>query len=107
MYVRRLRNFDLVVFLASLARVASGVVLIYSGSLPSYESAEAALSHPVTRQIVFAAGGVLIMLALTRTDYHLLGYIASGLYIAAIAALVFVLIVSSEVYGSRRRIERA
>ncbi len=107
MYVRRLRNFDFVLFLASLALVAYGLVLIYSGSLPSYESAGAALSQPVTRQIVFAAVGVVIMLALTRTDYHLLGYGATGLYMGAIAALVFVLVISSTVYGSRRWIEIA
>jgi rod shape determining protein RodA len=107
MYVRRLRNFDFILFLASLALVAYGLVLIYSGSLPSYESAGAALSHPVTRQIVFAAVGVLIMLLLTRTDYHLLGFGATGLYIGAMAALVFVLMVSSTVYGARRWIEIA
>src|SRR4030042_1740874 len=107
MYVRRLRNFDFMLFLASLALVAYGVILIHSGSLPSYESAGAALSHPVTRQIVFAAVGVVIMLLLTRADYHLLGYGATGLYIGAMAALVFVLMVSSTVYGSRRWIEIA
>jgi len=107
MYVRRLRNFDFILFLASLALVAYGVVLIYSGSLPSYESTGAALSHPVTRQIAFAVVGIVIMLLLTRTDYHLLGYGATGLYMAAIAALVFVLMVSSAVYGARRWIEIA
>ena len=107
MYVRRLRNFDFVLFLASLALVAYGVVLIYSGSLPSYESTGATLSHPVVRQIAFAAVGIVIMLLLTRADYHLLGYGATGLYMAAMAALVFVLMVSSAVYGARRWIEIA
>jgi len=107
MYVRRLRNFDFILFLASLALVAYGVVLIYSGSLPSYESTGAALSHPVVRQLAFAVVGILIMLLLTRADYHLLGYGATGLYMAAMAALVFVLMVSSTVYGARRWIEIA
>jgi len=107
MYVRRLRNFDFILFLASLALVAYGVVLIYSGSLPSYESAAASLSHPVGRQIAFAVVGVVIMLLLTRMDYHLLGYGAPVLYMAAMAALVLVLVVSSAVYGSRRWIEIA
>src|SRR4030042_5648604 len=107
MCVRRLRNFSVILFLASLALVAYGVVLIYSGSLPSYESTGAALSHPVTRQIAFAVVGIVIMLLLTRTAYHLLGEGATGLYIAAIAALVFVLMVSSAVYGARRWIEIA
>ena len=107
MYVRRLRNFDFILFLASLALVAYGVVLIYSGSLPSYESTGATLSHPVVRQIAFAAVGIVIMLLLTRADYHLLGYGATGLYMAAMAALVFVLMVSSTVYGARRWIEIA
>ena len=102
-----MRKFDFVLFLTSLALVAYGVILIYSGSLTNYKDAGLALSHPVARQILFALAGVAIMLAITCTDYHLLGYAAIGLYIAALGALVLVLVVSSEVYGSRRWIEIA
>ena len=107
MYVRYLRKFDFVLFFTSLALVAYGVILIYSGSLTNYKDVGLDLSHPVVRQILFALAGVAIMLAITYTDYHLLGYAASGLYVAALGALVLVLVVSSEVYGSRRWIEIA
>jgi rod shape determining protein RodA len=103
--IASLRNFDFVLLAASLALVAYGVVLIYSGSLASYGSTAEALSHPVARQIAFAIAGVAVMIAMSRLDYRVLGYAAVGLYIAALASLVFVLVVGESAYGSRRWID--
>lgn len=105
MYVRQFKNFDLVLALAALGLVAYGVILIYSGSLPSYRNSGEVLGHPATRQVLFALMGLAVMLVLTRMDYHIFGYAAIGLYVAALASLVFVLVVASEIYGSRRWIE--
>ncbi len=105
MNIRYVRNFDFILLLSSLALVAYGIILIYSGSLPSYETTEAVLSHPVARQSAFAISGLAIMLVLSRTDYRLLGYTAAGLYIAATAALLFVLALGDAIYGSQRWIE--
>jgi rod shape determining protein RodA len=105
MNIRYVRNFDFVLLLTSLALVTYGIILIYSGSLPIYETTDEALSHPVARQLAFAIAGVAVMLVLTRVDYQLLGYAAAGLYVASLAALVFVLVMGDIVYGSRRWIE--
>jgi rod shape determining protein RodA len=105
LYVRRISNFDLILLLSSLALVAYGIILIYSGSLPSYESASQTLAQPVARQITFAVIGIVMMLLVTRTDYHLWGYGAGVLYLLAIGALVFVLLLGDLIYGSRRWIE--
>lgn len=107
MYVRHIRNFDLVLLLSSLALVAYGIILIYSGSLPSYDSATETLANPVARQITFAALGIVVMLLVTRTDYHLWGYAAGALYLLSIGALLFVLVLGDAIYGSRRWIELA
>jgi rod shape determining protein RodA len=103
--IASVRNFDFVLLAASLALVAYGVVLIYSGSLTTYGSTAEALSHPVARQIGFAVAGVAVMIAVSRLDYRILGFAAVGLYIAALASLVFVLIIGESVYGSRRWID--
>jgi rod shape determining protein RodA len=103
--VASLRNFDFVLLAASLALVAYGVVLIYSGSLASYGSTAEVLSHPVARQIGFAAAGIAVMIAMSRLDYRILGYAAVGLYVAALASLVFVLVIGESAYGSRRWID--
>ena len=99
------RSFDYVLLLTSLALVAYGIILIYSGSLPSYKDASTVLSHPVAKQVAFALVGVAAMLTLSRIDYQVWGRVASALYVAALAALAFVLVVGAAVYGSRRWIE--
>lgn len=103
--VRALRHFDLLMMAAALALVGYGLVLIYSGSLTSYGDSSEALSHPVMRQVSFALAGLAVALFMTRLDYRNLGYMAMGLYVASLAALVFVLIVGDAAYGSRRWIE--
>ena len=100
-----IRQFDFLLMAAALALVAYGAILIYSGSLTTYGTGDEALRHPVARQIAFAAVGVVVAVLLSRLDYHALGYGAAGLYISILAVLVFVLVVGSTVYGSRRWIE--
>ncbi len=104
----RLWDFDPILLLAALGLVAMGSLLIYSGSLTQFgPPAMSDLSHPVVRQAAFAGAGLLLALALARIDYLVLGTLSLGLYIAAIAGLVFVLAVGETTYGSRRWIEIA
>ena len=99
----RLRDFDPILMLAALGLVALGTLLIYSGSLSQFGPPSAFdFSHPVVRQAVFAVGGLLLALLVARSDYRTLGALSAGLYIAAIAALVFVLAAGETIYGSRR-----
>ncbi len=99
----RLRDFDPILMLAALGLVALGTLLIYSGSLSRFGPPSAFdFSHPVVRQAVFAGGGLLLALLVARSDYRALGALSAGLYIAAIAALVFVLAMGETIYGSRR-----
>src|SRR5205085_5935486 len=79
-----------------------GALLIYSGSLTTYGSPGQALSHPVSRQVVFAALGLVAMLTLSRIDYRLLGPLSLTLYVLSIAGLMYVLGVGASAYGSRR-----
>jgi rod shape determining protein RodA len=104
--VTRLRDFDPLLLLATLGLVGLGTLLIYSGSLSQFgEPASDNYGHPVVRQVAFAAVGLLLALCMARLDYRVLGTLAAGLYIASIAALVFVLFAGDETYGSRRWIE--
>lgn len=96
------REFDFPLALAAAGLVAYGALLIYSGSLNTYGSPGQALSHPVTRQVAFAAIGLGAMLLLSRFDYRLLGPMAVSLYAVSIAMLVLVLVVGSSEFGSRR-----
>lgn len=100
---RFLRDFDFFLLATALALVAFGAALIYSGSLTTYSrSGWAALTHPVGRQLAFAAVGLVVFAAFARMDYRSLSSASMGLYAAAIASLVFVLVVGASAYGSRR-----
>jgi rod shape determining protein RodA len=100
------REFDYVMAAAALLLVAYGSLLIYSASLNTYGAPEA-LSHPVARQIAFAFVGVVAMVGVSRLDYRLLGPLSLSLYVASLAALVYVMLVGESEYGSRRWIEIA
>jgi len=100
-----IRHFDFILMAVALALVAYGAILIYSGSLTTYGQGAEALRHPVARQLAFAAVGVVIAALLSRLDYRALGYGWIGLYASILAVLVFVLVVGSIAYGSRRWIE--
>lgn len=101
--VVRLRDFDPVLLLAALGLVALGSMLIYSGSLSRFGPPAAFdFSHPVVRQATFAVAGLLLALLFARIDYRALGTFSVALYIASIAALVFVVTVGEATYGSRR-----
>jgi rod shape determining protein RodA len=102
MKVQTVRDFDFIMLLASAALVAFGALLIYSGSLTTYGDLTASLSHPVVRQVAFAAVGIVVSILLSRLDYRVLGAISTGLYVAAVASLMFVLVVGEATYGSRR-----
>jgi rod shape determining protein RodA len=99
------REFDYVLLLAAVLLTTYGAMLIYSGSLTVYGSPAAALSHPVSRQVAFAAAGLVAMLAMSRIDYRLFGPLSLTLYVLSVAGLVFVLVAGGSAYGSRRWIQ--
>ena len=96
------REFDYLLLLAAVALTAYGALLIYSGSLATYGSPSAALSHPVSRQLAFAMVGLVAMVVLSRIDYRLFGPLSLTLYLVSLAGLVFVLVAGGSAYGSRR-----
>ena len=99
--------FDFVLLTASVALVAYGLLLIYSGSLTPAGDDGSVLTGPVGRQLLFAGAGLVTCLAVARADYRFLAQGSVGLYIGLIAALLFVLLLGTQIYGSRRWIEIA
>ena len=96
------REFDYLLLLTAIGLTIYGALLIYSGSLTTYGSPGQALSHPVSRQIVFAVIGLIAMIGLSRFDYRMFGPLSLTLYVISIAALLFVFAVGASAYGSRR-----
>jgi rod shape determining protein RodA len=106
--IMRLRDFDPLLLLAAVGLVSLGVALIYSGHLRQLGTPDLSdFSHPAVRQAAYAAAGLTLALLVARTDYEWLGVMSMALYIASIAALVFVLVAGDATYGSRRWIDVA
>lgn len=102
---RETRPFDYVLLVAALALTGYGLLLIYSGSLNNY--AGSILASPTGRQAAFGIVGIIASLMVSRMDYRFLVQGSAVLYIGLIAALIFVLTLGTQVYGSRRWIEIA
>jgi rod shape determining protein RodA len=102
---RETAPFDYLLLFTSLILVGYGLLLIYSGSLGGPGEEVDILRGPVGRQAVFAALGVAVCLAVSRIDYRFLAQGSIGMYIGLIAALLFVLTLGTQIYGSRRWID--
>ena len=105
MRARDTGNFDFVILLVALGLTGFGMVLIYSGSLTSSGGVQESLSGPVGRQLVFGAVGLAAFFAVSRVDYRFLAQGSIGLYLGLIAALLFVLTIGTQAFGSRRWID--
>jgi rod shape determining protein RodA len=99
------REFDFILLLSVMGLLAYSALLIYSGSLNQYGDGITALSHPVTRQLVFAGLGITGMVLMSRFDYRILGPLSLTIYLLSLAGLAFVLVAGSSEFGSRRWIE--
>ena len=95
-------RFDYLIVFAALALVTLGLLLIYSGSKPTYTGPEGSFSNPVVKQAVFAVIGVCVMLLVSKLDYHYLTHYAWILYVIGLISLVAILGVGHDAYGSKR-----
>jgi cell division protein FtsW len=84
---------DRTLFVATIAIVGFGIVMLYSASSVVAEESHRSSYFFVVKQGMWAAIGVLIMLALTRLDYRRLRqpFVVYGLLGATVALLVAVL----------------
>ena len=98
--MRFLRGFDWLGFAAMLALLAIGTVAIWSAGNARTE----AFFHVAwTRNLVTAAFGLVLYLALAAVDYRKwIGLAAVPVYVLALLFLVIVLLVGSEQFGGRR-----
>jgi cell division protein FtsW (lipid II flippase) len=102
---RAARHFDPLIVLLALALVTYGCVLLYSASLSAYP--DVTLDHPMVKQLVYAAMGLVAMVGVAWLDYRAYGQFAPLLYVAAVGMLIAVLIVGDSAYGSTRMVSFA
>ena len=89
-------------FFAAIALTGIGLVMVYSAGAWLGHSTYSGWSHFLSRQSMFAAVGFVIMIGLSRMDYRVLRRFAPHLMLGAIALLLMVLAVGTEINGARR-----
>ena len=90
------RDIDWPLVLIALVLCAVGVLQIYSATLDTeFHSAW-------WRQILYVAGGWMLMLVIQEIDYHTLLQYVPGLYIGSVLALVATFVLGQSAFGSRR-----
>lgn len=92
-------------FFAALALGCLGLVMVYSSSAWFGSRTSGSWEFFLRRQALFFAGGVAVMLAISRVDYRILRRFAPQFMGLAAALLVLVLFVSEDINGARRWID--
>lgn len=96
------RPMDPWLFFAATALTGLGLVMVYSASAWLGHSTYTGWSHFLTRQAMFAAAGFVLMLTISRMDYRVLRRFAPQLMLGALAMLLMVLFIGTEINGARR-----
>jgi rod shape determining protein RodA len=96
------RYFDPVLFLAMVLLVVYGIAMVYSAT---YERNGASVDPLVYRDALYAGIGLLLFVAFTGVDYHILGNIAWLSYGACCALLATVLAIGRITHGAQRWIQ--
>jgi len=91
------RNFDFWLFGAALFLSIFGIMMIQSAI-----AGNEVLAESVSRQPIFLALGVVLMLAMAAIDYHYWGSLARFMYIFAIISLLIIYVYGQARYGSAR-----
>jgi cell division protein FtsW len=89
-------------FFAATALTGVGLVMVYSAGAWLGSSTYGTWEFFLLRQGLFAALGMVLLLGVSRLDYRLLRRFAPHLMLGALAMLIMVLMVGSEINGARR-----
>ena len=90
------RDIDWTILLIVLLICAVGVLQIYSATRDTDST------NAWWKQVLYVAGGLVLMWLVVAIDYHSLLHYVPGLYIGSVAALGLTYLLGETAYGSRR-----
>ncbi|MDQ3707010.1 MAG: rod shape-determining protein RodA [Chloroflexota bacterium] len=94
-------NIDLPLILCTLLAAALGIVMVFSATNAS-GATSFSLNEFVTRQMIYAAIGIVLMLAIARFDYRMLESLTIPFFMVVIGLLALVAVLGMVEYGSQR-----
>ena len=86
------RQVDFMLLLIIILLLASGIVMVLSASAPSALSETGNSYTYVTKQVIFAVGGLVIMYIASKFDYHIFNKFYWPIYWISIGILLLVLV---------------
>ncbi len=95
---RTVFELDISVIGATIALAVIGILFVYSSGVASDGQV---VSREYVRQIVWVGTGIILMIAVTFTDYRIFDGLAIWIYAAALLVLVFTLAFGRVVNGAR------
>lgn len=101
MRTSRLANLDLPLLLCTLAATVVGILMVFSATENAL-TGSLSLDDFVSRQAIYGAIGVGLMLILSRIDYRFLESFTLPFYFAVLALLGLVMVLGAITYGSQR-----
>ncbi|MEZ4449794.1 MAG: putative lipid II flippase FtsW [Nannocystaceae bacterium] len=96
------RPMDPWLFIGVAALTCLGVVMVYSAGIYTAQVKYSSWDFFLEKQGAFAAMGLAVMLLVARIDYRILRRYSKQLMLVALAGLVAVLFLGTEVNGARR-----
>ncbi len=91
-------GFDIILFTATLAMMIVGILFVYSSGVTATGEI---YSSEYIEQIVWASSGLIILLALSVSNYSYLRYFSLYIYLFCLGLLFFTLLIGREVNGAR------
>ena len=91
-----------VLVLVTLGLVAFGLVMVYSATSAAATIGDGDAGYYLKRQGIYAALGLVLLLAASRVDYRALRALAPGLVVVSLALCLVVLVVAEPINGARR-----
>ena len=95
-------KMDLTFFFLVTGLVVTGLVMLFSASAPYASNYYNNSYYFITRQLIFAVGGFILMIIVSKIDYHFLKKLAWPITVISVLMLILVLILPSTKDGFHR-----
>ena len=95
-------KMDLTFFFLVTGLVVTGLVMLFSASAPYASNYYNNSYYFITRQLIFAVGGFILMIIVSKIDYHILKKLAWPITVISVLMLILVLILPSTKDGFHR-----
>ena len=95
-------KMDITFFFLVMGLLVTGLVMLFSASAPYASNYYSNSYHFISRQLIFAVGGVVLMLFISKIDYHVFRRFVWVIVGISLAMLILVLVMPSTKDGFHR-----